>query len=365
MRTDPVGGDTDAGHATDRRDQMSVDHGQPLWRAVDELLDGATIPGIRANKLGALAARLRRRAGRPVPPPLAEDERGATVAVTMARPLLEHIRSLCDGPLVLLKGPEVARLYPGFARVFVDVDLLAGDAHAAQRALLAAGYVEADEPFVLRQHLRPLQSPTLGLKVELHTVPNWPPGRTPPPFQEILERSVASGIGVDGIVVPDPLHHTLILAAHAWSHEPLQTLRDLVDVAAMARGCSETKLARIADAWDMPRIWRTTRAAIAALFDDGPTTMPLRIWARHLPSVRERTLFANHLMRWLHGFWELPPAAAASQLGGAFRMTLLPGSGESWGEKLARTGHSLRHPGEPMSSHSTWSEELHQRRAGS
>src|SRR5205823_1213919 len=79
-------------------------------------------------------------------------------------------------------------------------DLLAGDAHAAQRALLAAGYVEVwDEPFVLRQHLRPLRSPTLGLKVELHTVPNWPPGRTPPPLQEILDRSVASGIGVDGI----------------------------------------------------------------------------------------------------------------------------------------------------------------------
>ena len=345
---------------------MSAADGDPLWRAVDELLDGAAVPGIRANKLGALAARLRRLAGRPVPPALAADERGAAVSVTMARPLLEHIRSLCDGPLVLLKGPEIARLYPGSARVFVDVDLLAGDAHAAQRALLAAGYSEVwDEPFVLRQHLRPLKSPTLGLKVELHTVPNWPPGRTPPPLQEILDRSVAASIGVDAIVAPDPLHHTLILAAHAWSHEPLQTLRDLVDVAAMARGCSEAELARTAEAWDIPRVWRTTRAAIAALFESGPTTMPLQIWARHLPSVRERTLFANHLMRWLHGFWELPPRAAADHLGEALRMTLLPAPGESWGEKLARTGHSLRHPGEPMSSHSMWSEELHRRRARS
>jgi hypothetical protein len=345
---------------------MSATDGNPLWRAVDELLDGATVPGIRANKLGALAARLRRRTGRPVPPELAGDERGATVAVTMARPLLEHIRSLCDGPLVLLKGPEVARLYPGSARAFADVDLLAGDAHAAQSALLAAGYVEVwDEPFVLRQHLRPLRSPTVGLKVELHTVPNWPPGRTPPPLQEILERSVASSAGVDGIVAPDPLHHALILTAHAWSHEPLQTLRDLVDVAAMARGCSEAELARTAAAWDIPKVWRTTRDAIAALFEGGPTPMPLRTWARHLPSVRERTLLANHVTRWLHSFWELPPRAAAGQLGAAFRMTVLPAPGESWGEKLARTGHSLKHPGEPMSSHSMWSEELHRRRAGS
>ena len=344
---------------------MSSGDEHPLWRAVDELLDGASIPGVRANKLGALAARLRRLAGRPVPPAFAGDERGAAVAVTMARPLLEHIRSLCDGPLVLVKGPEVSRLYPGSARAFADVDLLAGDAHAAQRALLAAGYFEVDEPYLFRQHLRTLKSPTLGLKVELHTMPNWPPGRTPPPLQEIFDRSVASGIGVDGIAAPDPLHHTLILAAHAWSHEPLQTLRDLVDIAAMARGCSEAELARTAAAWDLPRIWRTTRAAIAALFESGPTTMPLRIWARHLPSVRERTLFANHLMRWLHSFWELPPGGAAGQLGAAFRMTLLPAPGESWGEKLARTRHSLRHPAEPMSSHSMWSEELHQRRARS
>ena len=344
---------------------MSAADGHPLWRAVDELLDRGTVPGIRANKLGALAARLRRRAGRPVPPALAEDERGAAVAVTMARPLLEHIRSLCDGPLVLVKGPEVARLYPGSARVFVDVDLLAADAHAAQRALLAAGYFEVDEPFVLRQHLRPLKSPTLGLKVELHTVPNWPPGRTPPPVQEILDRSVPSGIGVNGIVAPDPLHHAVILAAHAWSHEPLQTLRDLVDVAAMARGCSEAELARTADAWDLSRVWRTTWAAIAALFERGPTTMPLRTWARHLPTVRERTLLGNHLTRWLHGFWELPPRAAAGHLGAAFRMTVLPAPDESWGEKLARTGHSFRHPGEPMSSHSIWSEELHRRRTRS
>jgi hypothetical protein len=338
-----------------------------LWRAVDELLDGADVEGIRANKLGALAARLRRRNGRPVPPPLAGDERGAAVAITMARPLLEHVRSVCDGPLVLLKGPEVARLYPGSARTFGDVDLLAGDAQAAQQALLAAGYTEEDDPeqFVDHHHLRPLKSPHVGLRVELHTAPLWPPGTQPPPLAEILDGSVASGVGVDGIAAPAPVHHALILAAHAWSHDPLRTLRDLVDVAAVSAGCSEAELTRTAEAWHIPRIWRTTRTAIAALFEDGPTTLPLRVWARHLRPVRERTLVDSHLMRWLHVFWELPPRAAVGDLGAAFRLTLLPAADESWREKIARTGHSFRHPGEPMSTHLMWSHEVHRRRSES
>lgn len=338
-----------------------------LWRAVDELLDGAPVDGIRANKLGALAARLRRRNGRPVPPPLAGDERGAAVAVTMARPLLEHVRSVCDRPLVLIKGPEVARLYPGSARTFGDVDLLAGDAQAAQRALLAAGYTEVDDPdhFVDHHHLRPLKSPTVGLRVELHTSPLWPPGTTAPPLAEILDRSVAGGVGVDGIAAPDPVHHAIILAAHAWSHDPLRTLRDLVDIAAVSAGCSEAELARTAEAWGIPKIWHTTRAAIAALFEGGPATLPLLVWARHLRSVRERTLLDSHLMRWLHVFWELPPGAAVGDLGAAFRLTLLPAAGESWREKLMRTGHSFRHPGEPMSTHLQWSHEVHRRRSES
>jgi hypothetical protein len=338
-----------------------------LWRAVDELLDGADVAGIRANKLGALAARLRRRAGRPVPPPLAGDERGAAVAVTMARPLLEHVRSVCDGPLVLLKGPEVARLYPGSARTFGDVDLLAGDAQAAQRALIAAGYPEVDDPdhFLDHHHLQPLKSPMVGLKVELHTAPLWPPGTKPPPLAEILERSVPSAVGVDGIAAPDPVHHAVILAAHAWSHDPLQTLRDLVDIAAVSAGCSEAELARTADAWGIPKVWRTTRAATAALFEGRRTTVPLLTWARHLRSVRERTLLDSHLMRWLHVFWELPPGAAVGDLRAAVRLTLLPAPGESWREKLARTSHSFRHPGEPMSTHLMWSHEVHRRRSGS
>jgi Uncharacterised nucleotidyltransferase len=338
---------------------------EALWRSVDGLLRGAEIEGVRAHKLGALAARLLRRRGEPVPRPLAEDERGAAVAVVMARPLLEQIRSVCDGPLVLFKGPEVARLYPGSARTFGDVDLFAPDAHAAQRALVAAGFLEVDDPEVFRDHhhLRPLKAPTVGLKVEIHTAPLWPEGTKPPPMEEIVERSVPSGVGVEGISAPDPVHHALILAAHAWNHDPLWTLRDLVDVAAVSAGCPEEELARAAEAWRVPRIWRTTRAAIRALLEGGPKTLPLRIWARHLGSVRERTVLDNHLMRWLHPFWELPPHAAVADLRTAFRLTVLPDAGESWREKLTRTRRGLLHPGEGMSSHLGDSHEVRRRRA--
>jgi Uncharacterised nucleotidyltransferase len=245
---------------------------QSLWRAVEELLDGAQMEGIRANKLGALAARLWRRAGRPVPPPLANDERGAAIAVTMARPLLEHVRSICDGDLVLVKGPEVARLYPGCARTFGDVDLLATDAEAAQRALVAAGYTPVYDPeqFLNHHHLRPLASPHVGLSVELHTAPLWPRGVKAPPLAEIVEGSVASGVGVDGITAPDAVHHALILAAHSWNHDPLRMLRDLVDIAAVSAECSDVDLARKAKAWGIPKIWGTTRDANAALFECGP-----------------------------------------------------------------------------------------------
>jgi hypothetical protein len=352
--------------ATDRPERAPAEPAA-LWEAVDRLLDGADIEGIRAHKLGALAARLLRRRNRPVPGPLAADERGATVAVVMARPLLEHIRSVCDGPLVLLKGPEVARLYPGSARTFGDIDLLVPDALAAQRALTAAGLVEVDdpEPFRDHHHLRPLKSPNIGLKVELHTTPLWPAATKPPQVDEILDRSVAAGVGVSGVLAPDPVQHALILAAHAWSHDPLRTLRDLVDIAAVSADCSEAELEEAAEAWGIPRIWGTTRAAIRALFERGPTTVALRLWARHLRSVRERTVLDNHLMRWLHVFWELPPRAAVADLRTAVRLTLLPGAGESWGEKLTRTGRGITHPREPMSEHLIWSHEVRRRRTRS
>jgi Uncharacterised nucleotidyltransferase len=333
-----------------------------LWSAVDKLLEDVPVERIRGHKLGPLAARLRRGTGRPVAPALAADERGAAAAVVMARPLLEQIRSLCDGGLVLAKGPEVARLYPGSARTFGDLDLYATEAVAAHRALIEAGYVEVDDPevFIDHHHLRPLKAPTVGLRVELHTRPDWPVA-TKPRVEEIFEGAIPAGVGVAGISAPDPVHHALMLAAHAWKHNPLHTLRDLVDIAAVSAGLSDAQLAKNAESWGLAKVWRTTRAAVEALFEGGPVTVPLRTWAGHLRSVRERTVVEDHLMRWLHVFWELPPRAAVLDLQEPLRLTFLPLPGESWQEKLVRTRRSITHPGEPMSRHVGWTEAQRER----
>jgi hypothetical protein len=71
----------------------------------------------------------------------------------------------------------------------------------------------------------------------------------------------------------------------------------------------------------------------------------------------------NHLMRWLHPFWELPPHAAVADLRTALRLTVLPDEGESWREKLTRTRRGLLHPGTRMSSHLGDRHEVRRRRA--
>jgi hypothetical protein len=280
-------------------------------------------------------------------------------AMMIAKPLLERIRASCDGPLVLVKGPEVASLYPDHARSFSDVDLLAPDADAVHRRLRAAGFVEVDDPELFRDHhhLRPLKWPTLALKVEIHMRPSWPRGVEPPTLEEIVEGAVSSQVGVDGISAPNPIHHPLIIAVHAWEHDPLRSLRDLIDVAAVSAGSPDGELDRTARAWRIPGIWRTTRGAAGTLLGGERPTMPVRLWGRHLASVRERTVLDNHLQRWLHAFWEQPLHEAVAETADAFRQELLPLPGEPWHAKLTRVGYAVRHPRKPLSAHTAgWRE---------
>jgi hypothetical protein len=330
-----------------------------LWQSVDALLVRADVEGIRSHGLGALAARRLRRLGEPVPRALEDDERLARLAVMTAVALLGRIRSAADGPLLLLKGPEVAWLYPDRARSFVDVDLLAADAAGVHAALKADGFVEVDDPdlFVDHHHLRPLQAPGLWLKVEIHLRPMMPEG-IQPPLEEIFDAAIPSALGIPGLSAPHPVHHALMLAAHGWVHEPLHRLRDLVDVAAVAGQASPMEIDRTAAAWGLDRIWRTTSAATNALFDGAPQPAPLRLFGRHLVAVRERTVLDNHLQRWLHWFWELPFRRAVLATGEALRQEALPEPGESWRHKLTRVRYALLHPGRSMSSHTaSWRED--------
>lgn len=310
--------------------------------------------GILAHKLGPLAANRLRRLGEPVPELLLREERAASLSMLAGVPLIERLRASCDGPLVLIKGPEVARLYPGGARRFGDIDVLTDNAAAVQRALVTRGFVEIDDPdFHVpdHHHLPPLQWPTIGLQVEVHTSPNWPVHAQRPPIGEILDASVPSVLEIAGVSAPTPLHHALILASHAWRHEPLRTLRDLIDIAAVSAQADERELDRTAAAWGIGRLWRTTHRAIDAMFYGGRETFPLRSWARHLKPVRDRTGFEKHLGRLLHGYWGMPPLMAPVQTLRAFRYMIEPVPGESWGHKVTRVPQALRNLGAPVLRH--------------
>ena len=332
--------------------------GARIWDALDRLLEGADVAGIRAHKLGPAAARRLRRLGQPVPALLAHDDRTAAAEMLAAPPLLERIRTLVDGPLVLIKGAEVAHLYRDHARSFSDVDLLSPDPPRAQQALIDSGFVEVDDPelFVDHHHLRPLKWPLLPLKVEIHSAPPWPHRFSPPALPEIFEAAQPSLVDVDGILAPAPAHHALILAAHHWTTQPLHRVRDLLDVAVVGGKAREDELEATARAWRIERIWAATSGAAAALLDGGRPTAALRLWARHLPDLRERTVLDNHLLRWFYGFWELPPEAALAVTVEALQLELLPRPGEPWRQKLTRVASAVRRPSAPLSVHTAgWS----------
>src|SRR4029450_13299262 len=99
------------------------------------------------------------------------------------------------GPIVLMKGPEVAALWPTpQSRPYSDVDLLVEDAAEAQRALLAAGLRPVGDPglYVDIHHLRPLLAPGLAVAVEVHDRPKWIDGLGAPPTVGLLAAAVPS-----------------------------------------------------------------------------------------------------------------------------------------------------------------------------
>jgi len=137
---------------------------EALWKAVDSLLADATLPGSLAHKLGPLEANRLRRLGERVSPPLLIAERDASLCISNSIRLLQYVRESCDGPLVVIKGPEVARLYPGGARRFGDIDILVNDAESVHRALISHGLVEFHDPLLTPDfhHLQTLGPTTAG-----------------------------------------------------------------------------------------------------------------------------------------------------------------------------------------------------------
>lgn len=317
-----------------------------LWAAVDRLVDRhERLDDLRAHRVHLLAARRWRADGRAIPDELRLDEHRSAVATLTAPVLVQRIRDAYDGPLIVLKGPEVAAHYPvATLRPYGDIDLLVADPDEAQRALLAAGFVAIGDPrrYENIHHQRPLATPGLPLSVELHSAPKWPDGFAPPRTEELFEAAVPSSLGVDGVLTLSRPHHALVLAAHSWAHNPLRRVGELVDVAAVSDGLDPAELRSLAARWELQHIWDTTAAAADVLLEGARASWPLRTWARHLPAVRDRTVLESHLERWLSMFWALPARKALRGVGDVLVRELRPATGETLGAKLSRTRLAMR-----------------------
>jgi hypothetical protein len=326
-----------------------------LWERAEALVDRApSVAALRAHGLHLLAARSWRARGRIVSPDLRAEEHRAAMLALAAPVVLDRARAAYGGQLMLMKGPEVARHYrdPG-ARAFRDLDLLVDDPPAAQRALVAAGFIEGGHPdrYARAQHLRPLAWPGLPLVVELHRRPNCPPWLQPPPTHTLLDLGVPSRAGVDGVLAPAPPVHALLLAAHGWAHRPLGRIADLIDVLAVLGSADRAAANDLALEWRWEGLWGAVIAAADALMAGQQRPASLSIWARHLERARERSVLETHLARVAAPAWALPLSGAPRSVGAALVHSASRDSEEHWADKLRRSRLAVAHALMPESAH--------------
>jgi hypothetical protein len=327
-----------------------------FWERVGELADRAPlISDLRHHKLQLIAASRMRKRGEPVPRALIGEERSIAIINMASHAMLRRVRAAYDGPLVLMKGAEVAARWPeSRLRPTIDVDLLAENADAAQAALLAAGFLEVTDPELYREdishHRCPLVVPGLPLRVEIHSEPHWC-AQTPPEPAEIVAAATAGRTGIDGILAPRPDHHALLLAGHAWVHSPLGRISHLVDVAVMLAETTPEAVARLADDWGLSRVWSATERAIDELLLSESLPRRAPIWKRHLLSARERTVFEAHVARIVAPVKVEPARRVPLAVAGSLANTVFPSSGETWRAKLRRVAHAIRHASWARSRH--------------
>jgi len=316
------------------------------WPAVDRLIDRAPDwDALCAHRLHLLAARRWREQAREVPEWLVEAEHAASLATVLVELVLERARAAYDGRIVLFKGYEVAQRYlaPSL-RPFVDIDLLVDDARRAQKALIAAGFEEVGDPVLYEDihHLRPVAMPGLPIPIELHHEPKWPDRiATKPQISELFERAIPSSTGIEGVETLSPADHAVVLIGHAWAHEPLQTVLELLDVQ-LTTGTNEDETRRTARAWGLGRITDATLRTAAHVFAGEPLPMGLRLSARHLAHGTERTVADSHLTAWLAPLWEGHGFERLRWVGNAFMDDFRPRSGEGWSSKRRRMFAALR-----------------------
>lgn len=334
--------------------------GDELWLAgvIERLVDSApSLDALRKHRLHLAAARLWQSQGRELAAELQSEARTAAVRVMLARFLLEKARSAYGGPLLLMKGPEVAAHYPvALDRPFRDLDLLVEDPEAAQRALVAAGFAELGDraAYAGAQHLPPLMWPGAPLVIEVHRRPSQPFWLAPLSAESIFRTAVPSAVGVPGVLAPEPAVHAVLVVAHAWSHwgsGPLGSVGQLLDAAALLASADRRRAGAFAQAWGWKGMWNTTLPVIDAVVGGRRPSLALRLWARHLLGVRERVVLENHICRLAAPVWGLPAGKVPRAIASTLRYTAAPAPDEDCMTQIRRSCLAIVHALRPTSDH--------------
>jgi hypothetical protein len=149
-------------------------------------------------------------------------------------------------------------------------------------------------------------------------------------------------VGVNGILAPAPAHHAVLVAVHAWVHEPLARVSQLLDVLLLHSESDRKEMEAVAARWRVGKVWRTTLEAGEALLLDRDVRATLRPPLRRLRHVEERTVLESHVSRALAPFWTLPFPAALRSAGVVVGQTIRRNPEERWRATAARIWRAFR-----------------------
>lgn len=115
------------------------------------------------------------------------------------------------------------------------------------------------------QHLPPLAWPGMPLMIGCTAAHTFRRGCRGSELGTCSSSRFRAPRGSTGCRAPAPAAHALLLAAHAWAHEPLERLADLVGVAAAEKATDPESFRDLAGAWGWRSVWRMTDRIVDAL----------------------------------------------------------------------------------------------------
>ncbi len=196
----------------------------------------------------------------------------------MAQHLLGDQVEHHEGPIIVMKGLEVAMLYPRpVERPFRDLDVLVRDPQVRWDRLVALGYRHNPRRVGIDHHHLPALADLTGtLGVELHHHPNVP-SWAKVPDDLVFATAQPSRTGIDGVLRPRDDVHALLLTLHCWK-SGFTRLRDLFDAMLLA-AASQVAVEETASALGLRRLWRVSvRLADSTLFGDEARASRLERW---------------------------------------------------------------------------------------